>query len=672
VVTGSAIGAPERPLTVALDVIRGRDIEQRGQTTLSTVFDGSVPGVWVWEQAPTAILARYGSIRGASSFGVSYPKVYVDGIEVANPLLLTQLTPENIERVEVIRGPQGAALYGSDAISGVVNIVSRQDGGSSEGARTMVRSEGGYSAGLATSAVQSHTLSRTFGSTLRSASATVGYATSGAYIPQAYSRDLRFAGNAKFVGSKSTLMTSVRVAAKDAGIPVSPLISKRFATDSEPQALRSYTVGATMNIVPTEVWTYALTAGVDGYHLDNVASELLPVPFFVDSTLRSASGSALRGTLRASAVARVGTPGRVSGTLTFAGEHSTLRDRTLRTNMQSWATGAGSYDVDWSTNMGFTQQVDLAFHNTAYVTAGIRQERVLAPVGISQYRLLPMLGGAVVRDLGGITAKARLAYGKGIRSPASVQRVRVANKRRLFNPFLSPEEQSGVEGGVDLLFGSRFGVHITRFDQLAFGLIQDVLIGDTSSSGPGTERYGYQLQNVGEISNRGWETQATAAFGSVSLAAAMSTVRSRVEKLASTYNGDLLAGGRMLGVPARTLSGTVNWTRRGFQFSTTLSRASDWVNYDRLAIAECIVVNHTPPKGGCPDADSLSQGSTLRKYWMTYGGNTRLRATSAFDLGRGMTLTATGENLFNQQRGEPDSITIVPGRTLTVGLRARF
>ena len=67
-------------------------------------------------------------------------KVYIDGIEVANPLLLTQITPELIERVEVIRGPQGAALYGSDAISGVVNIVSRHEGAGPDGANTFVRS----------------------------------------------------------------------------------------------------------------------------------------------------------------------------------------------------------------------------------------------------------------------------------------------------------------------------------------------------------------------------------------------------------------------------------------------------------------------------------------------------------------------------------------------------
>src|SRR5439155_10638879 len=96
--------------------------------SLSNVLNGAVPGVWVWEQSPTSLLASYASIRGASSFGLSYPKVYVDGIEVANSLLVTTLDVESVDHVEVIRGPQGAARYGADAISGVVNIVTRHDG----------------------------------------------------------------------------------------------------------------------------------------------------------------------------------------------------------------------------------------------------------------------------------------------------------------------------------------------------------------------------------------------------------------------------------------------------------------------------------------------------------------------------------------------------------------
>ena len=51
---------------------------------------------------------------------------------------------------------------------------------------------------------------------------------------------------------------------------------------------------------------------------------------------------------------------------------------------------------------------------------------------------------------------------------------------------------------------------------------------------------------------------------------------------------------------------------------------------------------------------------------------TRLRASVGHDLTRTLTLRLIGDNLLDRQRGEPDNVTIVPGRTLSVGLGARF
>ena len=127
VVTGSAAGAPRRALPVALDVIGGAQLDRGGTAPLTRVLSAGAAGPWAWEQPPASMTARYASIRGASSFGASHPKVFIDGIEVANPLLATQIAPEAVERIEVIRGPQGAALYGTDAISGVVNIITRHE-----------------------------------------------------------------------------------------------------------------------------------------------------------------------------------------------------------------------------------------------------------------------------------------------------------------------------------------------------------------------------------------------------------------------------------------------------------------------------------------------------------------------------------------------------------------
>jgi outer membrane receptor protein involved in Fe transport len=669
VVTGSVLGASERPLPIALDVVRGRDIERRHETDLSKVLDGGVPGVWVWEQSPSSMLARYASVRGASSFGASSPKVYIDGIEVANPLLFTQLMPELVERVEVIRGPQGAALYGADAISGVVNIVSRHEGTATDGSHARIRSEAGYASAFNSSAiaVQEHALTIRGGSNLRSGGITIGASTSGAYIPQAYSRDFKSIADTRVIGAHSTFTANARFYAKNAGVPPSPLLvalnPDSISADANPQQLRLYAIGTTLTVAPTDRWTYSMTGGLDGYKLANVPNDLASTPFAVDTALRDASGSATRGTMRASAVTTVGAPERIATTFTFGAEQSVLRDKSAR---QISALPPADV-VTWSSNTGFSAQANVAILNAAYITAGLRQERIGQTTGLSQDATLPMLGASIVHDYSLATLKFRGAYGKGVRAPYSAFATKEP-RRTLANPNLAPEEQSGFEAGADLIFARRLGLHLTRFDQRAFGLIQTVTIVDPAC-GPapsGKTAQCYQQQNVGEVSNRGWEAQASLALGSLWLSSAATLVSSRVEKTTRlyAYTGDLRPGDRMLAVPARTFSATASWDRGGFQLSSTVSRATDWINYDRLALAKAWLL-----AGG--NATNFS-GVKLRQYWASYTGAAHVRSAMTYDVWQGMLLTLTGENLLNYQRGEPDTMTIVPGRTITLGVRARF
>jgi iron complex outermembrane receptor protein len=107
VVTGNAVATRARPLSVGVEIIDGDRLPHGDRTSLSDLLNSAVPGLWVWSQSPATLVSRFGSVRGASSFGGSYPKIYVDGVEVANPALITQFDANSVERIEVLRGPQG-------------------------------------------------------------------------------------------------------------------------------------------------------------------------------------------------------------------------------------------------------------------------------------------------------------------------------------------------------------------------------------------------------------------------------------------------------------------------------------------------------------------------------------------------------------------------------------
>ncbi|HEX8849780.1 MAG TPA: TonB-dependent receptor [Gemmatimonadaceae bacterium] len=697
VITGSPAGAPERSLPIGLTIIPGAQLRARGASgTSAELFDGAVPGVWLWDQPPTTLLARYASIRGASSFGISYPKVYIDGIEMASPLLLSRIDPDMIERIEVIRGPQGAALYGTDAISGVVNIVTRTAGaalgtprlgahasfgvaGSDYVARPPVTQEYGatWRAGAAARAV---TLGLTVGGT-------------GAWIPGAFDRHLGATASTRFVGTKTIVTGTGRLQLADAVVPESPILldSLPGSLDRAPrQRAGQYTVGATMRVMQSERVTHTLVLGVDGYRLRGVELQSTAIPSAADSALGAANGGADRATLRVATTRLAGTE-VVSASMTFAVEESVLRSETAGglapgDSSSSGSSGSGGsggpgpggggrHDgerpgVAWRSNTGLIAQGTAALMGVAYFTGGIRFEQNAGFLGAPRWSALPMLGMSLVGGSERAMVKVRTAYGRGIRPARSASRESTWGGDDVERFGLPPESQSGIEIGADLFLGRVAALRVTRFDQTASNLIQPVAryYDGRSDGGPGPRRVGYELQSVGRILNRGWELEGSLAHGPLALSGTFTQTLSTVQHIDTTrYSGDLLDGARLLEVPRYTASLSGSWTMGGWSASVGATRVADWINYDRLGLAAAIV------------GDTSTTGTTaaqlrtlLRLHWRDYAGVTRLRVGLSRDLSRGYALVVTGENLLGTQTGEPDNITIVPGRTIRVGVRTNY
>ncbi len=87
----------------------------------------NVIGLDVIQSGGAGTLANI-SIRGS---GAEHTLVLMDGVEMNDPMSsgrsfdFAHLTVENIEQIEVVRGPL-STLYGSDAMGGVINIITRK------------------------------------------------------------------------------------------------------------------------------------------------------------------------------------------------------------------------------------------------------------------------------------------------------------------------------------------------------------------------------------------------------------------------------------------------------------------------------------------------------------------------------------------------------------------
>lgn len=140
VVTGSLIGTTVENTGSSVSVLDEQDLKD-GQYRNAIHALRQVPGVDVVQSGGNGGNAAV-FLRGGNS---EHTLVLLDGIELNNPASanrsfnLANLTLENIERIEVIRGPQ-STIYGSDAMGGVINLISKKV---KEGVHANVSSEAG-------------------------------------------------------------------------------------------------------------------------------------------------------------------------------------------------------------------------------------------------------------------------------------------------------------------------------------------------------------------------------------------------------------------------------------------------------------------------------------------------------------------------------------------------
>jgi vitamin B12 transporter len=159
IVSATRVPTPESQVASSVTLITAEDIAARQERSLPDILK-DVPGLNIVRTGGPGGQA-FVFMRGTNN---NHTKVLVDGIDVSDPSSsnasfdFSQFLTQDIERVEVLRGPQ-SGLYGSDAIGGVINIITKSGQGP---AQLQASAEGGsfetfnQTAGVRGSAKQFH------------------------------------------------------------------------------------------------------------------------------------------------------------------------------------------------------------------------------------------------------------------------------------------------------------------------------------------------------------------------------------------------------------------------------------------------------------------------------------------------------------------------------------
>ncbi|MGV3764303.1 SusC/RagA family TonB-linked outer membrane protein [Parapedobacter sp.] len=145
VVTALGIQRAPKELGYAMSIVESEELTKTGSPNFAGALYGKAPGVRISAAPGGATSAININIRGTNSItGNSQPLVIIDGVPIRQSSFnnsdywgdqrsrgngLEDLNPEDIESISVLKGASAAALYGSEAMNGVILVTTKSGTG---------------------------------------------------------------------------------------------------------------------------------------------------------------------------------------------------------------------------------------------------------------------------------------------------------------------------------------------------------------------------------------------------------------------------------------------------------------------------------------------------------------------------------------------------------------
>ena len=613
VVTATRGAGGMRTAAASTTVLDGARLRAAGVRSVADALE-SVPGLTIGRQgSPGGVTSIF--VRGGES---DYVRVLVDGIPVNEPggfLDAANLTTDDVERIEIVRGPS-SVLYGSDAVSGVVQIFTR--GGAHRA--SAARATAAFSAGTRRTRDASVSLSGL--GRLGDYGVGVARHRAGGFLPL----------NDEF---ESTTLTVRASTPRDRPTTIRATLrlgdgETRYPTEFTGEASDSNSVGRERRLLGglgvvrrvgdrAELELVATTTDVDGENEDPADS-----PDDPDGSTRFARDSYRRG-VGARAMVRAGE----SATVTVGAD---LAWQRAWTRYDAFGAEGTPFEARRRSRGYYAQAVGDAGAALSY-TAGVRWDDDEFYGGHATYRA----GAGLALPRG---TRLRGSLGTAFKEPTLDE----ASAAAAQGGRLDPERARSWEAGVEQrLADDRLVVAATWFDQRFRDLIQ--FVGYT----PAFEAL---YENVAEAASRGVEAEARLRIAAPLTVGATYT-HLRTEVLAAEVEGPSFAVGRPLARrPRHRAAASLELRRSG---GAVVRADARWV-------------------GPRPDvryhADFTSTRVELPSYvTVDVGGELRL-ARRVGPLVEPM-LTARASNLLDEEY-EAVAGFASPGRVVAAGLRVSF
>jgi len=676
VVTGTVVETELKAIPNAITVITAKQLEERGITRIDQLFRGEVPGLFASNQGTrngfdnVVMYSRGATALNGQSAGTDLYtnpiKTYVDGVELASPAYLSQIDPKSIERIEILTGPQASTIYGSNAINGVMQIFTKR-GTTARPQLTLNLLSGWVENNFRSTRTPEHNydaqLSGVEGRISYNAGTSWNYI--GPWTPAKKSNQLGAFGGARIeipthggpvTADVSYRRTTTANRQRGSGQQTSTAFVEDGwfktggATSTGSVAPTTYTmsgqtIGVTFGYTPVSWWSHQLRVGQDVSEAENaqtapgygyISAYSADTMLFINNSQTTKKSILYTNTLSISPASSL------HATVTTGADSWQTLTTTWGAQPQTLIGNLGSPSVNRlpDHNTGAFVQAQIAVADQLYLTYGMRAEWNPNFGDNAQPNLSPRYGLAYSREMGPLTAKLRGSYGRSTRPPSKTAKGAVTANDAGYatslvpaygnfdvykaNADLGPEHQQGGEAGLELYFGNRATLVVTRYNQTVDGLIAAAPVDSVRSIIPNPtfsgltcaqwlsyDYTGYctsqdamgftyvgqnQYLNIASIRNQGWELQGSVVTGPISTHGTYSWTKSRVLGVNPKYRAfftrsgfpQYQPGATFMFLPEHTWALDMTYARSGTTVALNVSgtgslrSSSSQFSYERL------------------------------------------------------------------------------------------
>ena len=688
VVTGTMVETKKKTLGTAITILKPQDLEKMSTTSLQEIFqDQQVVGVTSMERGSggDANFNQKIYIRGSNTTQASYiepTKVLVDGVEVATKFM-SNISAQNIERIEIIRGPQASTLYGSEAAGGVIQIFTKKGMIDQQGIKGSISTQQGLIESKydpKTAWYRSYNGSLTGGFLGGSYSLGVTYIEKDGFADNGDKKN----GNVSF-GFQKKLLDNLNVSLttrfnnrkfgysgastvfydlyKKGLLPSS---SKYLIDPNDYYTMSSLILGLAASYVYSDWWEHQLTIG---YNKDRADAHNIPSNLYAaDTILTRSTNDLVRSTFRYSTNIKLPRMGFFQPSITAGFEYIepqllTVVNKYRDTGEFSVPSLSGTIQEENTVKRAYFGQAKLGFYDKLFITAGVRTDyNSNNGPNYSNYTTNPRAGFSyLIEPTDGWVIKTRGSWGIGIQSPT----LRMRNgglPTCLPNPDIGPQKTNGWEIGADQYFldGSLY-FEFTYYYQTT----EDLIGYDYPDMENNPSQY--MWVNLGEVKNKGLELVLKYTQGTMDIGGNVSFNDNEIISMP-----ELKSPSEIIGKPIAT--SVIPQVSAGFSFNYTLN---ELLNIDKEHNASIGFNVNYIGKRWALDYEAYfaaALGGSLKSrinYLRWFDGFAKVNLFANYKLTRNLGIRLTVRNLFNSYE-QPTPGYYVTGRQSSINLSINF